>query len=112
VALNRSHSKGHVGFNESTVRCGSNTSSFRVEGGKVRIRRIFPIAERRGQSRLTEPLADAQFQQREHVFVPLTGHLLSARLGNVSILRSLTYGTPDRVLVDNLKPATRSFRYR
>ena len=35
-----------------------------------RYRRIFPVAERRGESRLTEPLADAQFQQRERVFVP------------------------------------------
>jgi hypothetical protein len=34
--------------------------------------RIFPVAERRGQSRLTEPLADALFQQRERVFVPHT----------------------------------------
>jgi hypothetical protein len=46
------------------------TSRFRAEGGKVWNRRIFPVAERRGQSRLTEPLADAQFQQRERVFVP------------------------------------------
>jgi hypothetical protein len=43
----------------------------RGEDGKVWNRRIFPVAERRGQSRLTEPLADAQFQQRERVFVPL-----------------------------------------
>jgi hypothetical protein len=41
------------------------------EAEKICNRRIFSVAERRGQSRLTEPLADAQFQQGERVFVPL-----------------------------------------
>ena len=63
------------------------------------------------RSLLTGPAA-AQPYRGELVFMPLSGHFLSARLGNVSSSRLLTYGTPDRVLVDNLKPATRSFRYR
>jgi hypothetical protein len=78
----------------------------------VRFRARLARSPRSREGRLTEPPADAQPRPQELVFMPLTGHLLSARLGNVSILRSLTYGTPDRVLVDNLKPATRSFRYR
>jgi hypothetical protein len=49
------------------------TAPFRGKRGKVRFRRIFPVAERRGQSRLTEPLADAQFQQRDPLFMPHIG---------------------------------------
>ena len=44
-----------------------------TQGSNGGFRRIFPVAERRGENRLTEPLADAQFQQRERVFVPHTG---------------------------------------
>jgi hypothetical protein len=47
------------------------TSPFQGKGWKVCNRRIFPVASVAAKSRLTEPLADAQFQQRERVFVPL-----------------------------------------
>ena len=53
-----------------------------------RNRRIFPVAERRGQSRLTEPLADAQFQQRERVFVAPIRPL--RELGYVSVLQRIS----------------------
>src|SRR5215471_9445747 len=46
-----------------------STAAGRVWAAWVRYRRIFPVAERRGQGRLTEPLTDAQFQRRERVFV-------------------------------------------
>jgi hypothetical protein len=42
--------------------------------------------------------------------MPLTRHPLSARLANGSNYRPLTHGTPI-VLVNNFKPATRTFRY-
>ena len=42
--------------------------------------------------------------------MPLTRHPLSARLATGSNYRPLTHGTPI-VLVNNFKPATRTFRY-
>jgi len=47
---------------------------FRGEGGKVRYRRVSPIAPRPREGRLTEPIAGAQPWLRERVLMPHCGH--------------------------------------
>jgi hypothetical protein len=57
---------------EATVRKGSNLP-FRGKGGKVRNRRVSPVAPRPGEGPLTEPTAGAQPWPRERVLMPRTG---------------------------------------
>ena len=54
---------------EATVRKGSNLP-FRGKGGKVRNRRVSPVAPRPGEGPLTEPTAGAQPWPRERVLMP------------------------------------------
>jgi hypothetical protein len=56
---------------EATVRKGSNLP-FRGKGGKVRNRRVSPVAPRPGEGPLTEPTAGAQPWPRERVLMPHT----------------------------------------
>src|SRR5258707_2431717 len=53
----------------ATVRKGSNLP-FRGKGGKVRNRRVSPVAPRPGEGPLTEPTAGAQPWPRERVLMP------------------------------------------
>jgi hypothetical protein len=47
------------------------TFSFPDEGGKVRNRRVSPVAPNPGEGLLTEPTAGTQPERRELVFMPL-----------------------------------------
>jgi hypothetical protein len=58
---------------EATVRKGSNLP-FRGKGGKVRNRRVSPVAPRPGEGPLTEPTAGAQPWPRERVLMPHFRH--------------------------------------
>jgi len=55
------------------------TSPFRGEGGKVRIRRVSPIAFCPGEGPLTERTAGVQPARREQVFMPDTVEKSSGR---------------------------------